>query len=82
MAQMDEMKNELEQLMKTMDDEYEKNKESVEYWRLRARFLEAKAEYDGAKNELEKFWDEFNNRRKRCSACGVYKSDCNTHCKR
>jgi Ni,Fe-hydrogenase I large subunit len=82
MAQMDEMKNELEQLMKAMDDEYEKNKESVEYWRLRARFLEVKAEYDAAKKELETFWDEFNNRRKSCSKCGAYKSDGTTHCKR
>jgi hypothetical protein len=82
MALLDEMENELEELMKAMEDEYEKNKESVEYWRLHTRFLEVEAAYDVAKKELEKFWDEFNNRRKRCSACGVYKSDGTTHCKR
>ena len=43
------MEHELEELKKAMEDEYEKNKESVEYWRLRARFLEVKAEYDAAK---------------------------------
>jgi hypothetical protein len=76
------MEQELEELKKAMDDEYEKNKESSQYWRLHTRFLEVKAEYDAAKKELETFWDEFNNRRKSCSKCGAYKSDGTTHCKR
>jgi len=78
---MEQMENELEQLKDAMEDEYEKNKESVEYWRLHTRFLEVEAAYDAAKKESEKFWDEFNNRRKSCSKCGAYKSDGTTYCK-
>jgi hypothetical protein len=77
---MEQMENELEQLMKAMNDEYEKNKESVEYSRLHTRFLEVEAAYDAAKKESETFWDEFNNRRKRCSKCGAYKSDGTPRC--
>jgi septation ring formation regulator EzrA len=77
---MEQMENELEQLKDAMENEYQKNKESVEYSRLHTRFLEVEATYDAAKKEIEKFWDEFNNRRKRCSKCGAYKSDGTPHC--
>jgi len=69
MKMMDNEYAKMEQLIKMMDNEYEKNKESPLYLELYEKFCELKARYDAAKKEEEEFWDEFNNRRKRCIYC-------------
>lgn len=76
MKMMDNEYAKMEQLIKMMDNEYEKNTTtSPLYLELYTKFCELKARYDAAKKEEEEFWDEFNNRRKRCIYCGVLKGE-------
>jgi hypothetical protein len=75
MATLEQMEDEMEELMKAMDDEYEKNKESPLYLELYTKFCELEATYDSAKKEEETFWDEYNHRPKRCILCGAHKGE-------
>jgi len=72
---LSKMEEELEELKKAMDDEYETNKESALYWELHKRFCELEAAHEATKKEEEKFWDEYNNRPKRCIHCGALKGE-------
>ncbi len=75
MKMMDNEYEKMEQLVKMMDNEYEKNKESPLYLELYTKFCELEATYDSAKKEEEKFWDEYNHRPKRCINCGAHKGE-------
>ena len=75
----------MEDLKKAMEDEYETNKESPLYWELYAKFCEAEAEAESeaeaAKKEDEEYYDDYNNRPKRCIYCGSHKGE-TAECKR
>ena len=59
---MEQLEKQSEELEKAMDAEYEKNKESSYYQKLRIEFLKAQEEY----------YDAYNHRRKRCIRCGGF----------
>ena len=75
----------MEDLKKAMEDEYETNKESPLYWELYAKFCYAEsgagAESEAAKKEDEEYYDDYNNRPKRCIYCGAHKGEA-AECKR
>lgn len=75
MTTLEQMEEEMEDLKKAMEDEYETNKESTLYWELYEKFHELEEKYDAAKKEEEEFWDEFNHRRKRCIYCDGLKDE-------
>jgi len=69
---LEKLEQEMEDLKKAMEDEYEKNNESALYWELYTKFSEAEARYDAAKKEEEEYYDAYNHRRKRCIYCGGF----------
>ena len=73
--ELEELEAQMEDLKKAMEDEYEKNKESTLYLELYETFREAEEAYEAAKKEEEKFWDDYNNRPKRCIYCGALKGE-------
>jgi hypothetical protein len=75
MATLEQMEDEMEELMKAMDDEYEKNKESPLYLELYTKFCELEPKYNAAKKESDDYYDAFNNRPKRCIHCGAHKGE-------
>jgi len=75
MATLEQMEDEMEELMKVIEKEYETNKESPLYLELCKKFSELEAKYTVAKKEEEKFWDEYNHRPKRCILCGALKGE-------
>jgi hypothetical protein len=75
------MEQEMEVLMKAMDDEYKKNKESPLYLELYTKLCELEVANEAAKKEEKEYWDEFNNRPKTCIHCGAHKGE-TTKCTR
>ena len=63
------LEEELEELKKAMEHEYQANKESTLYLELHTRFCQVEAAHDAAK---EKYYDDYNHRRKRCIHCGEF----------
>ena len=82
MANIEQIDNEMEDLKKAMEDEYEANKESPLYWELYTKYCEAEGEaegeaearYDAAKED-EDYYDEYNHQPKRCIYCGAHKGE-------
>jgi hypothetical protein len=70
----------LDELKKSLKQEYEVNKESVLYQELHRWFCELEAEHAALKKEKETYewFDDYNHRRKMCIYCGGYEygEDC------
>ena len=72
---MEEIEKQMNELIDAMEKEYEANKESALYLELCNKFYEAEEAYEAAKKEEETFWDEYNNRPKRCIYCNALKGE-------
>ena len=64
-----ELEKKMEELKNAMEREYEANNESALYLELYRKYCELDAAYDAAN---EKYFDEYNHRRKRCIYCGGF----------
>ena len=70
-----EIEKEMEALKNAIEQEYETNKESPLYFELYTKFSELEAKYDVAKKESEDYYDDYNNRPKRCIYCSAHKGE-------
>jgi rubrerythrin len=73
--ELEELEAQMEDLKKAMEDEYEANKESTLYLELYETFREAEEAYKAAKKESDEYYDDYNNRPKRCILCGALKGE-------